>query len=129
MDKALLGNVGNAVFRHFVIYLDYKNQQLIVEKGKHFGHRFPQDRSGLHLMATEKGEIEVVWVSSGTPGEQTGVKKGDLIKALNGTDAASFGGVIAVRTLFKEKIGTRYEVTVLRNGKPLHLQLELRDLY
>jgi hypothetical protein len=129
MDKALLGNLGNTVFRHFVIYLDYKNQQLIVEKGKHFGHRFPQDRSGLHLMATKKGEIEVVWVSPGTPGEQAGFKNGDLIKTVNGTDAASFSGVIAVRNLFKKQIGTRYELTVLRNGKPLHLQLELRDLY
>ncbi|UCH95975.1 MAG: aspartyl protease family protein [Candidatus Aminicenantes bacterium] len=128
MDKTLLGNVGNAVFRHFVIYLDYKNQQLIVEKGKHFDYRFPENRSGLQLMAADRGEIEVVWVSPGTPAHQAGFKKGDIIKTVNHTDAASVG-VIATRNLFKGKIGTRYDVTVLRNGKHLHMQLELRDLY
>lgn len=132
MDKALLGNIGNAVFRHFVIYLDYKNQQLMVEKGKHFGHRFPEGRSGVQVMVSDHGEIEVVWVAPGTPGDKAGFKKGDIIKTINGTDVDALDGlhaVLTVRKLFKEKIGTHYKVTVSRNGKHLDMQLELRDLY
>jgi hypothetical protein len=136
MDKALLGNIGNAVFRHFVIYLDYKNQQLMVEKGKHFGHRFPEDRSGVQVMVSDQGEIEVVWVALGTPGDKAGFKKGDIIKTINGTDADidvdaldGIPAVLTVRKLFKEKIGTHYKITVSRNGKHLDMQMELRDLY
>lgn len=129
MDKGLLGNVGNTLLRHFVIYLDYKNQQLIVEKGKNFGFRFPEDRSGVQVMASDTGEIEVVWVSPGTPGEQAGFQKGDIIKTINGKGVESFGGVIAIRDLFKQKIGTGYKITVSRNGAPMDLQLELQDLY
>lgn len=131
MDKSLLGNIGNSVFRHFVIYLDYKKQQMIVEKGPHFGRRFPEDMSGLQVFAApEPGKkyIEVAWVAPGTPGEKAGFKKDDIIKTINGKDAGSIG-ITALRELLKEKPGTIYKITVSRKGKILDMKLKLQDLY
>ncbi|UCG92407.1 MAG: clan AA aspartic protease, partial [candidate division WOR-3 bacterium] len=48
-EKSLVGNIGNAFLRHFVLYLDYKNQRVIVEKGDNYDHEFPRPKSGLQL--------------------------------------------------------------------------------
>jgi hypothetical protein len=80
--QELIGVVGNSFLRHFVIYLDYKNQQIIVEKGRNFNKVFPIDKSGLQIILSENNEIEVYYVSPRTPAEVAKFKKGDIIKSI-----------------------------------------------
>ena len=56
-----MGNLGNSVFRHFVLYLDYKRQQVIVEKGDDFDFDFPRDKSGLQVVLNDNDETEVLF--------------------------------------------------------------------
>ncbi|HVP58328.1 MAG TPA: aspartyl protease family protein, partial [bacterium] len=44
------GNLGNDILRHFVVYLDYKRQQVILEKGSDFDKVFPNSKTGLGLV-------------------------------------------------------------------------------
>ncbi|MFH1865700.1 MAG: aspartyl protease family protein, partial [Candidatus Eisenbacteria bacterium] len=67
----LVGNLGNTLFRHFVLYLDYANQQVLVEKGDDFGATFPWDASGLQLWRPDE-VCEVLYVSPGTPADEAG---------------------------------------------------------
>ncbi len=53
-------------------------------------------------------------VVSGSPAELCGIHPGDLVLAVDGT---SLGDAQSLqRTLFEEAIGSRTEITVLRNG-------------
>jgi len=128
-DEALTGNIGNSLLRHFVIYLDYKNERMIVEKGDHFGHIPPRDKSGLQIKKRPDGELEVMFVAEGTPAFKAGFKAGDIIRSVNGIDSKYLGGLIPVREMLREKPGTKYKIQVIREGKSKMLRLVLRDLY
>ena len=123
------GNLGNATFRHFVLYLDYKNQRMIFEKGKDFDKIFPVDRSGLQLIVSDSDAIEVFYASENSPSSKAGFQAGDLIESINGIDASYFGGVVAIRKLFQEKAGTKYSFTIKRGEETKELNMTLKDLF
>jgi hypothetical protein len=128
-EKSLIGNIGNTFLRHFVLYLDYKNQKVIVEKGDNYDHEFLRYKSGLQLLYTENHDIEVHFVSPSTPAHEVGFKKGDIIKTINGIDVDYFDGIISIRELLREKTGTTYTFSVLREKELMEMQLTLRELF
>ncbi len=123
----LVGNLGNTLFRHFVLYLDYENQQVVVEKGDDFGTEFPWDRSGLQLWRPEE-VCEVLYVSPGTPADEAGFHEGDTVLSINGIDVDHFAGLLSLRAMLREEAGTEYLFDVKRDGKRKELRLVLRDL-
>lgn len=124
-----IGVIGNSFLQHFVLYMDYRKQRIILEKGDDFTYEFPRGKSGLALLYNEDNDIEVLYVPSNTPAEESGFKKGDIIKAINEIDVGFFDGIIAVRKLMREKAGTEYLFSVLRNGELKKIKLTLRDLF
>ncbi len=40
--RELVGSIGNSLLRHFVVFLDYSRQQVILERGRDFGRVFPR---------------------------------------------------------------------------------------
>ena len=129
ISREIIGNIGNTLLRHFTVYLDYKKQQVIIEKGKDFDRKFPEDKSGMLIGKTGDGFPEIVFVAPGTPADKAGFLKGDIIRKINGTDAASFGGIIGVRNLFLEEAGKEYNIEVIRAGSKQELKLILEDLF
>jgi hypothetical protein len=124
-----IGNVGNSVFRHFVLYLDYERQQVIVEKGDDFDREFPRDKSGLQLWLLEDESIEVMFVSPNTPADEAGLKEGDILRTINRIDVDHFAGLIAVRELLAYDAGTEYDFEVVRDDELLKVSLRLEELY
>jgi hypothetical protein len=123
------GNLGNSVLRHFVLYLDYERQQVILEKGDNFGMEFPADKTGLALAENDDDEVEVFYVSPGTPADRARFQEGDILSSINGIPVELMDGVIAVRELLKAKAGTEYRVELERGGNIKGIKLKLRDLY
>jgi len=123
------GNLGNSLFRHFILYLDYKNQQMIIEKGKDFERKFPRDKSGLQFWISDNDEYEIRFVSQNTPAEKAGFKKGDIIKSINDIDVEYFDGYFAISELLKKEAGTKYAFKVQRGDKLKKIKLKLQDLY
>lgn len=124
----LTGNLGNTLFRHFVLTLDYGRQQVIVERGDDFGRDFPRDKTGLFLWRPEEA-VEVLFVSPGTAGDVAGFREGDTVVSINGIPVELLDGLIALRRLGREAAGTEYAVGILRGGEPMELRLKLRDLF
>ena len=129
ISREIIGNIGNSLLRHFTVYLDYKRQQVILEKGKDFETKFPADKSGLLIGSTDEGLPEIVFVAPDTPAEKAGFLIGDIIRKINGTDAGSFGGIIGVRNLFLEEAGREYSIEVSRAGSKQELKVVLEDLF
>ncbi len=127
--RDLIGNIGNTLLRRFVLYLDYKNGRVIVEKGKDFEKTFPIDNSGLKVGYTENDAIEVIFVSPGTPADVAGLKVNDLLQSINGKNINEYDGVIGIRKLLKEKPGTIYELGIMRDNKPLSIKMTLKNLF
>ncbi|MFH1687440.1 MAG: aspartyl protease family protein [bacterium] len=125
----LTGNIGNTFLRHFVLYLDYKRGQVIVEKGDDFATNFPRDNSGLQVQYTDDEQVQVYHVAEGTPGDKAGFVPDDVILDINGIDVAQLDGLIAIRELLRYEPGTELRFRVKREGEILELKLKLKDLY
>ena len=123
------GNLGNRLFRHFVLYLDYERQRVIVEEGDDFGREFPTDGSGLQVWRSDGDEVEVLFVSPGTPADEAGFEDGDVIESVNGIGVEHLDGLVAIRALMREESGTKYVFGIRRDGEPKELKLKLRDLF
>lgn len=128
-SREITGNMGNNLLKHFVIYLDYKRQQVIVEKGKYFEKNFAEDKSGLLIGIGEGNFPEVVFVAPETPAAQAGFIRGDIIQKINGINVDSLGGVDGVRELFSKEEGIEYNIVVLHDGSTTEFKLTLKDLY
>lgn len=128
-SKDFIGNAGNSLFRHFVLYLDYENQQVIVEKGADFGRTFPENNSGLSLIYNDKGLIEVFYIIPGSAADKAGFKKGDILKNINGVSAEDYPDLVKLRELFYKEPGTTYTAKIKRQGKILELKLTLFSLF
>ena len=128
-DEALTGNIGNSLLRHFVIYLDYAHEKVIVERGDNFGKAFPRNNSGLQIKKRQDGDLEVIFVAEGTPASKAGFQAGDIIRSVNGIDSKYLGGLLSVKEMLREKPGTKYQIEVIREEKAKKLKLVLKDLY
>jgi len=125
----LTGNIGNTLLQHFLLYLDYKRERVIVEKGADFDRDFPRDNSGMQLANEAGNSIKVIFVADGTPAAEAGFMVGDEILAVNDIEAENLGGVIAVKKLLRKAPGTTLSVEVARAGETKKLSLTLRDLF
>jgi len=125
----LTGNIGNTLLRHFVLYLDYQREQVIVEKGDDFDRVFPRDNSGLQLANVEGDRLEVIFVADNTPAAKAGFKVDDILTAVNEIEIEHLGGIIAVVQLLRKAPGTKLSVEVSRGGKAKKLSLTLKDLF
>ena len=124
-----VGLLGNSILRHFVLYLDYDRQQVILEKGDDFGRGFPRGKSGLGIQVNDDDDMQVLFVSPGTPAEKAGFEPDDIVTSINGIAVEHLAGLLAVKELFEAQAGTDYTIGVLRSGKALTLNLALEDLY
>lgn len=127
-EETAIGNIGNSFLSNFVLFLDYENQRVILEKGDEYGKEFPKPKSGLQFYYNDDKDVEVVFVSPNTPAYDAGFEKGDIIKKVNGINVEFYGGIIALRKLLREPAGTTYTIGIMRAGKSLKKQLTLRDL-
>jgi hypothetical protein len=127
-NTEITGNLGNTLFRHFVLVLDYERQQVIVERGDDFDGDFPRAKAGLGLWRPDGGDVEVLYVSEGTPADGAGFREGDAVVSINAIPVEHFDGLIAIRKLLQADAGTEYVFGILRDGIPMELQLTLREL-
>ena len=123
-----IGILGNTLFRNFVIYCDYNNERLFVEKGDNFNGYFPEDRSGMQITRTDDDKLAVMFVSDGTPASKAGFRADDLIKSINSIDADKFNDLIAIRGLLSDKPGVEYTFVIERDGKEKKLKLKLAEI-
>jgi len=122
------GNLGNALFRRFVLYLDYARQEVIFERGEDFDTFVPFDRSGLQIWWGEPGVVEVLHAAAGGPAADAGLADGDVITSINGIPAEYFAGLSAIRELLRAEPGTQYDIEVHRDGHEQHFTIELAGL-
>jgi hypothetical protein len=124
-----IGILGNTLFRNFVVYCDYLNERVILEKGDNFNREFPVDHSGLQVIRGVESGYEVQYVSKDTPADKAGFEVGDILKSINGVDTEHLGGLTAIRDILKAESGTEYSFAVDREGKEKKINIKLANLF
>lgn len=123
------GNLGNSTLQHFHLWLNYPEQQIILEKGGHFNKTPPRDKSGLVIGLTENDQPLVSFVAGNSPAENAGIIAGDIIFEMNGINLPPGHPTQGLRDLLRGAAGTKISLKMLRGKQQLETGFVLQDLY
>lgn len=112
-DPALAGNVGEGVFERFNVTFDYGRRQAFFERTPHY-----DDGDSLRLLTLKRdpaGGMRVLSVLPGGAAADAGVRAGDLIELIEGSEAR-YLDYWPLRRLFSRPAGTRLHLHIRRDG-------------
>jgi hypothetical protein len=117
------GNVGGGVFKRFTMTLDYRALTMTLTPNADFLMRDHWDRSGIFLV--NDGSITIIDVRPGTPAATLGLKKGDVIVSLNGSQNPTLRDV---RSSLRAAPGTVVRLVIKgQDGNTHNVNLTLDD--
>lgn len=111
------GAIGGEILSRFKVTFNFPDEEVYLKKNSAFKRHFNYDMSGLTVKA--KGarlrNYEITNIRNGSPGDNAGLKVGDLIVAVNGTPVYNLD-LNHVNGFFNSKPGRRVSVEVERDG-------------
>ena len=121
-------NLGGNVLRRFKVIVDYPRSRVILEPNSHFHDSFAADASGLVLEADgpQFERVVVHGVVQGSPADQSGLKEGDIITAIDGESTNKYA-LWQIQDLLKQS-GTTRKLTIHRQSETLVVTLRLQSL-
>ncbi len=117
------GLIGNDILRRFNVVLNYPQQAIHIKPNSHFGEPFDYSYTGLGIYLID-GEIRVVDVMKGSPGEKAGFQTGDIIFSVE-TNASK--NIQSYKNLFQNSIG-KIKVVIFRGETPMILTIDVKDI-
>ena len=117
------GLIGNDILRRFNVILNYPEQSIHLKPNSHFTESFDYSYTGLGIYLLD-GEIRVIDVMPGSPGDKAGFLPGDVIFSVE-TNATK--NIQAYKNLFQNSIG-KMRVVIFRDQKPIVLTIDIKDI-
>ncbi len=121
-------NVGGGVLKRFVVTFDYNNRIMYLKpRPAPVEDTNTYDRAGMWINVNGSA-FKIVNVTKGAPAEEAGLRKDDIVTAVDGS-AANPAKLPGLRKMLRTaKPGTVVTFTVTRDGKPKDIKVTLRDL-
>lgn len=113
-SKLFAGNIGGQILKRFTVTFDFPHKRMYLKPNQFYGKRMDSpflNRAGLRFKKSGRG-FSITWVMKGGPAAQTGVKKGDLITAVNEEPAYNINPDTFRKMLRNEAPGTKVELTI-----------------
>lgn len=126
-SKDLAGNIGGEILKKFDLTLDYSRGKLGLEPNHSFSSPPAYNRSGIGI-TIKRGKLVVREVLEGSAAEANGVRVGDQIVAVNGLKAIP-DSLQRISEIFQGPAGTKVNLELVRDGKPIKIKLTLRDIF
>lgn len=117
------GLIGNDILRRFNVILNYPEQSIHIRPNSHYNESFDYSYTGLGIYLID-GEIQVVDVMPGSPGDKAGFQPGDIIFSVE-TNASK--NIQVYKNLFQNSIG-KMRVVIFRKEKPMVLVIDVKDI-
>lgn len=117
------GLVGNDILRRFNVIINYPEQSIHIKPNSHFTESFDYSYTGMGIYLID-GEIRVIDIMPGSPGDKAGFKPGDIIFSV---ETNMTKNIQAYKNLFQNSLG-RVKVVVFRDQQPLILTLDVKDI-
>jgi hypothetical protein len=122
------GAIGGEVLSRFTVVFNFPKEMMYLKKNSFFKKRFHYNLSGITVKA--KGSrletFEITEVRGESVADKSGVKIGDLIKAINGIPSESLDLNI-INSLLNAKPRKKIHITVERNGQWIKCDFRLTD--
>ncbi|SJZ59467.1 Aspartyl protease [Sediminibacterium ginsengisoli] len=117
------GLIGNDIMRRFNVILNYPERSIYIKPNNHFGDPFDYSYTGLGIYLQD-GEVRVIDVIKGSPGEKAGFLPGDVIFSIESNFSKN---IQTYKNLFQNATG-RMRVIVFRNDAPVSLTIDVKDI-
>ncbi|NCI47759.1 aspartyl protease family protein [Sediminibacterium soli] len=117
------GLLGNDILRRFNVVLNYPEQSIHLKPNTHFNESFDYSYTGLGIYLID-GEIRVVDVMPGSPGEKAGFLPGDIIFSVETNTSKN---IMSYKNLFQNSLG-KVKVIIFRKERPMILALDVKDI-
>jgi hypothetical protein len=117
------GILGNDMLRRFNVVLNYPEQSIHIRPNSHFKEPFDYSYTGLGIYLIN-GEIRVIDVIKGSPGEKAGFMPDDIIFSVETNFSKN---IQAYKNIFQNAIG-KVKVVVFRQQTPIVLTLDVKDI-
>ena len=117
------GLIGNDLLRRFNLIINYPEQVIHLKPNTHFLETFDYSYTGLGIYLIN-GDIKIIDIISGSPGDKAGFKKGDTILAIDNNFTRS---IQAYKTVLQMP-GAKVKVLVLRDNQPILLTLIIKNI-
>ena len=120
--------MGASLLHRFTAIFDYSRQRLILEPNADFDKPPTFDHSGAFFAMSDAGDgtFEVFFVADGTPAQEAGLVRGDLIQAVDGVPTSQIR-LNDARAMFGQS--EKFRLKVQRGGQSLETVLEMRSLF
>lgn len=121
--EKLAGNIGQSILEHFTVTVDCRHRVVYLEKLPNWDAPELFNRAGL-IYDGQRDGYEVKTVFPGSPAEAAGLKRGDIITAINGRRPLGQ----ANDPMFTKTVGTVLHLTVRRDGTEHTYDVTLADV-
>ncbi len=127
-DPVYAGNIGNGALRHFRVTFDYAHETMYLAAVAHPDlSAYGYNRTGI-IVVLEHGNLKVVDASPGTPAAEAGIRVGDFVTSIGGTNVNRQSLRETKQMLKKVAVGTALPIGIRRNGVEQTVTLVPRDL-
>jgi predicted aspartyl protease len=117
------GLIGNDILRRFNVIFNYPEQSIYLSPNSHFTEPFDYSYTGLGIYLID-GEIRVIDVIKGSPGDKAGFLPGDIIFSVETNTSKN---IQAYKNLFQNSIG-KVMVVIFRNEQPKVMRIDIKDI-
>lgn len=118
------GLIGNDILRRFNIILNYPARQIHLVPNSHFNDEFDYSYTGMNMYFVD-GEIVADDVIEGSPAEKAGLKKDDIIMAVN----SNFSNNISTYRNLMQTVGDKVTLLVSRDKQPIIISFKVGRIF
>lgn len=126
-SSAMAGLIGPDVLSQFDVTFDYARSRIIFEKNSNYGRRDSYDRAGVWMGQSGKN-FTAVDVIAGGPAQEAGVKQGDTILAIDGTNTEKLILPQVRESMRRRPVGDKVSLLLESGGKQRTAVITLKDL-
>lgn len=123
------GILGNSVLGRFNYVIDYPHEQLYMKSRGRLKRKFSFDKSGIQLAATGHNlkDYIIQKVLDNSPAQDEGLRKGDVIKKIEGIPTGFFS-LSALNNILSSRVGRVVKLHIDRGDKRLKKKIKLRKI-
>jgi hypothetical protein len=117
------GLIGNDILRRFNTILNYEKRDIYLVPNSHYRDPFDYSYSGIELYFIN-GLVEIGDVAKGSPAEQSGLKEGDIVVAINNNFSQNLNQYKVSLQAANEKI----KIIIRRNGELMQFGFKVKNI-